>query len=256
MAASDAKLFVERGVATRITVPIFDTTGALVTGGAGLAARISLDAAAHAATTNAPVEIAASMGMYYLDLTAAETNAQTLAIKVTSSTAGAVATPVVIYTVRQPPATAIRHSIAQAGAAGTITLDASASANNDFYNEQNIIIIAGTGAGQSRVITDYVGATKVANVNRNWSTNPSSDSEYLILSGADIWDQPQGAEPTGAFAATDTMGTLMKRIVRRFYNRVTQTAAVQTIYKDDGITAMTTQVCSDDGTTQVKGASV
>jgi hypothetical protein len=75
----------------------------------------------------------------------------------------------------------IRSNTAQAGAAGTITLDASASATNDFYNGDTVFLTGGTGAGQYRVISDYVGATKVANVIPNWITNPSSDSTFAIL---------------------------------------------------------------------------
>lgn len=74
----------------------------------------------------------------------------------------------------------IRDNTAQAGAAGTITLDASASASDDFYNNTIIQITGGTGAGQSRIVSDYVGSTKVASVNGNWVTNPSSDSVFVI----------------------------------------------------------------------------
>ncbi|MCU1381981.1 MAG: hypothetical protein JWL71_678, partial [Acidobacteria bacterium] len=51
---------------------------------------------------------------------------------------------------------------AQAGAAGSITLAAGASAVDSIYVGETIAIYAGTGAGQTRVITAYVGATKVA----------------------------------------------------------------------------------------------
>lgn len=86
----------------------------------------------------------------------------------------------------------IRSSTAQAGAATTITLDAGASAVDDFYNNALIVITAGTGVGQSRFISDYVGATKVATVPA-WVTNPSSDSVFVIV--------PFGAVP-GATAPT------------------------------------------------------
>src|SRR5262249_17988062 len=65
----------------------------------------------------------------------------------------------------------IRANTAQAGAATTITLDASASATDDFYNNDLIYLTGGTGAGQARFISDYVGATKVATV-PTWVTNP------------------------------------------------------------------------------------
>lgn len=76
--------------------------------------------------------------------------------------------------------TLLRVNTAQAGTASTITLDASASATNDLYNYNQITIISGTGALQSRQITDYVGSSKVATVGVNWTTNPSSDSVFVI----------------------------------------------------------------------------
>ena len=75
----------------------------------------------------------------------------------------------------------IRSNTAQAGAAGTITLDASASATDDFYNGALILLTGGTGVGQARFISDYVGATKVASVSPNWATNPAADSTFAIL---------------------------------------------------------------------------
>lgn len=71
---------------------------------------------------------------------------------------------------------------AQSGAAGTITLAAGASASNDEYNSRVILIVSGTGAGQApRLISDYVGATKVATITPNWATEPDNTSVYLIL---------------------------------------------------------------------------
>lgn len=71
---------------------------------------------------------------------------------------------------------------AQAGAATSITLSLRASAIDDAYNDLYIAIVAGTGSGQIRQITDYVGGTKVATV-ATWTTNPDSTSEYKILLG-------------------------------------------------------------------------
>lgn len=75
----------------------------------------------------------------------------------------------------------IRASTAQAGASGTITLDASASATDDLYNGCWIVITSSTGAGQARLIYDYVGSTKVASIAPAWITNPSATSIYMIV---------------------------------------------------------------------------
>lgn len=77
--------------------------------------------------------------------------------------------------------TAKRGGTAQAGASSTITLDAGASSSDDFYIGDIVQIVGGTGAGQSRIITDYVGSTKVATVDTAWTTNPSSDSVFVLI---------------------------------------------------------------------------
>lgn len=74
-----------------------------------------------------------------------------------------------------------RSNTAAAGAGGTITLDASASAVDSFYNDSIIYLTGGTGVGQSRLIVGYVGATKVATIAPNWATNPDNTSTFGII---------------------------------------------------------------------------
>lgn len=74
------------------------------------------------------------------------------------------------------------RGVAQAGAASTITLASGASAVNDAYNGREIHIIAGTGKGQFRTISGYVGSTRVATVSVAWTTQPNSTSVYKVLS--------------------------------------------------------------------------
>lgn len=71
--------------------------------------------------------------------------------------------------------------IAQAGGASSITLAASSSAVDDFYNLMKINIIDGTGKGQTNVISDYTGSSKIASVSSAWSTNPDDTSKYEII---------------------------------------------------------------------------
>ncbi|MGN7750559.1 hypothetical protein [Sinorhizobium sp. 22678] len=75
---------------------------------------------------------------------------------------------------------AIVTGTAQAGAASTITLASDASAVDDFYNGLSIVILGGTGAAQSRTISDYVGSTRVATVSAAWTTPPDNTSVYQI----------------------------------------------------------------------------
>lgn len=76
---------------------------------------------------------------------------------------------------------ALEVGTAQGGAATTITLRAGASATNDIFKNQAIVIRSGTGAGQTNRITAYVGATKVATVATTWVTTPDNTSVYAVL---------------------------------------------------------------------------
>ncbi len=58
----------------------------------------------------------------------------------------------------------VRSGTAQAGSSTTITLDASASATNNLYAGDLVVITGSTGVGQVRTILSYVGSTKVATV--------------------------------------------------------------------------------------------
>jgi len=82
---------------------------------------------------------------------------------------------------RELGAYVIAANTAQAGAAGTITLAATESATNHIYNRNLVVIMGGTGIGQTRTIVDYIGATKVCHVDRPWWTNPDNTSEYTIV---------------------------------------------------------------------------
>lgn len=99
MAASDAKPFPKKNEAYRVTFPIFDADGDLVSGAADLDSEISKDGGTFADCTNEATEIATNSGMYYLDLTSTEMNADTVAIIVKTSTSGAKTTPLVMYPV-------------------------------------------------------------------------------------------------------------------------------------------------------------
>jgi hypothetical protein len=77
---------------------------------------------------------------------------------------------------------ALRINTAAAVAAGSITLDASASATDSYYNDCMIVVLSGTtGAGQARLITGYTGATKVATISPNWTTTPTGTVIFAII---------------------------------------------------------------------------
>lgn len=139
----------------------------------------------------------------------------------------------------------LRTGTAQAGGASSITLDAGASATNDFYKEAVIAITGGTGAGQVNTITAYAGGTKVATVNRAWAVQPDATSEFSVLPApgtstsssvaAAVWSQVgEGAHAYGDLVRllvgvlagkTDnyTTGTIRARSLNDAKTRITWT---------------------------------
>lgn len=87
-----------------------------------------------------------------------------------------------------------RSNTAQAGASATITLDSGASATDDIFNGATITTTGGTGSGQTRIISDYVGSSKVATVSVAWTTQPASDTTFVIEShvGQKVYDSTSG----------------------------------------------------------------
>lgn len=61
-----------------------------------------------------------------------------------------------------------------------ITLAATASAEDDYYNGMYVMILTNTGANQARRILDYVGVTQVAEIDYAWAPNPDGTSTYAI----------------------------------------------------------------------------
>jgi hypothetical protein len=61
-----------------------------------------------------------------------------------------------------------------------IQLDTGASATDGIYDPAMLYIESGTGAEQSRLITQYVGSTRTATVDRDWRVAPAADSVFVI----------------------------------------------------------------------------
>ena len=108
---------------------------------------------------------------------------------------------------RELASTVVYTGTAASGAATSITLDSGASATDGAYDPALIAIIGGTGAGQSRLIMEYVGSTRTAYVDRDWKVNPSSDSEFIIYADAGREHTNEGVL-TGATASTAVLNAL------------------------------------------------
>jgi hypothetical protein len=105
-----------------------------------------------------------------------------------------------------------RSGTAQAGASTTITLDAGALANDDIYNGATVTITGGTGSGQVRIISDYVGSTKVATVSTAWSTTPDNTSTFTVSSqvGQYINASPQGRARIVSITSTTVANAVLE----------------------------------------------
>jgi len=113
---------------------------------------------------------------------------------------------------------------ATAGGASTITLPAAAIATDDIYNGSSITITSGTGSGQTRIISDYVGATKVATVSVAWDVQPNNTSVFTIASliGQYVNAEPQGRAKIVSYTST----TVVKAITEfPFFNTTAIAAA-------------------------------
>ena len=62
----------------------------------------------------------------------------------------------------------------------TLRMAATASAVDEAYAGMTLRIISGTGAAQSRIVTDYSGATQEATVSPAWTTTPDATSVYSL----------------------------------------------------------------------------
>lgn len=82
--------------------------------------------------------------------------------------------------VREIGAYAIESGTAQAATSNSITLAATASADDGVYNRSMVVIVDNTGIGQTRTIVDYNGTTKVAVIDRDWRVTPDATTAYQI----------------------------------------------------------------------------
>lgn len=182
------------GLPYTIVFPMLDADGDLVTGATAPDAEISKNGDTFVDCVNESTEIAPSSGMYYLTLTSAEMAADVVAVIAKSATTGMKTTPIVLYPRKLAPLAA---GMCGGGSSGYVTLDASASSKNDYYNGCVIAAVI-DGNMEVRVISDYTGSTKRANVVPNWNTVPDSADTFVIyqpethsvamVAGA-VWDE-------------------------------------------------------------------
>jgi len=97
--------------------------------------------------------------------------------------------------------------VALAGAANSITLGALTHNITDAYKDDIVVILSGTGGGQSRVMTALNSGTNVATVDKAWEVNPDSTSSYIIIAGGrkDLVNAPNATAITAIQAGLSTL---------------------------------------------------
>jgi hypothetical protein len=151
-------------------------------------------------------DVATNMGITSLPTTAVSTNGSLI-------TAGAGTNQITLTSglVKLIPGQSwvASTNTAQTGSATTFTLAAGDSAVDQFYTNSFITITTGTGLGQTRLITNYVGSTKVATVNQPWLTLPNNTSVYNIIGSYSPTVSTSGYLTLGSYATGQDPVTLL-----------------------------------------------
>lgn len=163
------------GVSFTIVVPLLDADGDPVSPSSP-DSEVSKNGDTFADCTNEATEIATSSGVVYLTLTAAEMTADIVAVRIQST--GAKTTIVTLYPRKL---VAISSGTCQgSNDTGDITLASGDSAIDDYYNGCLVVAVIDS-TTEARLINDYVGSTKVAEIAPSWNTaQPDSDDTYTI----------------------------------------------------------------------------
>ena len=104
------------------------------------------------------------------------------------------------FQVYTPGGYTVRASNVTAATASSLTLDSGATSTTDIYKGLRVTIVAGTGVGQSRLITTNTNASPpVCTVVPNWTTTPDTTSVYAL--------EPQAGVDIEQYGATTVTGS-------------------------------------------------
>jgi hypothetical protein len=227
MAAGDATWNPKKGVAYRVTFPILDADGDLVTGATGLDSEVSKDAGTFADCTNEATEIATSSGVYYLDLTAAEMNADTVSVIVKTTSSGAKTTVLVMY----PLETADMPVDVLAISGDSVAADnLESAADGTGYNLGGGSVVAASVTGSVGSVTGAVGSVtgavgsvtgnvggnvmgSVASVTARVTANTDQLAGQTVTAAAGVTFPTSVASPTNITGGTlTTVGTVTNAV--------------------------------------------
>lgn len=230
MAASDATPFPIKNQAYRVIFPILDADGDLVSGAASLDSEVSKDCGTFTDCTNEATEIATSSGMYYLDLSSDEINADVVTLIVKTTTSGAKTTPIVLYPVE----------------------------NTDI--PVNVKAISDDTTAPDNLEADYdgTGYTKATSTIGTCTTNTDMISAATVNAQVvDVLKTDTTAEPSqGAPPATPTMEEMQAYIYFKMRNKGETTSTEDAMFASDGTTKIMKSTIGDNGTTFTKATYV
>lgn len=154
--------------------------------------QISKNGGAFAQTSASPTTTHDADGWYQCPLTATDTNTLgPLTVKITESGALKVwehfmVVPAAVYDTLVagiiPMQGNSTYGTMQSGSTSSNAVLASATSFvDDLVIGSTLVITGGTGAGQSRVIHDWVSSTDTASISPNWTTTPDNTSTYVVV---------------------------------------------------------------------------
>jgi hypothetical protein len=199
MASTDARPIPRKNVAYRVTFPILDADGDLVTGATSPDSEISKDGGTFGDCTNEATEIATNSGMYYLDLTSTEMDADTVAIIVKSGSGKT--TPIVLY---PEEAGDLRVDVVQVSGDATAADNLEAAADGTGYNLGGGSVVAASVTGAVGSVTAMVtaNATQISG-DSTAADNLEAAYDGAGYAGGTIKQQVDAVALSGDTAAAD-----------------------------------------------------
>jgi hypothetical protein len=208
MASTDARPIPIKNTAYRVTFPLIDAAGALVTAATSPDSEVSKDNGTFADCTNEATEVATSSGIYYLDLTSTEMNADSVTVIVKS--ADTLTQVLVIY---PQEAGDIKVDVQSISGDSTAADNLEAATDGTGYNIGNGSVVAASVTGAVGSVTGAVGSV----------TTVSDKTGYALSAGgvAAIW----AALTSGLTTASSIGKLLVDNINATISSRSSHTAA-------------------------------
>ena len=263
MAASDAKYIPVKNVAYRTTFAVRNTDGEMVSGvtfetslgGGSGKVRVSKDGGSQANSTNSVSEIGG--GLYFLDLTSTEMNADTVAIQARVTDPSITDTSIIL----NPEPRGLRDLAFPAVSGRSLAVDASGQVTVGAF-AAGVITAAAIAADAFQTAKFQDGVFTAPKFADNFLTaakiaTDAIDNDALALSAvleitANLWAQTM-SEPSGVPAVNGTLKAAIEFLFVMARNKRTQTTTTEVLRNDADSATIATSTKSDDGTTFTRG---